>query len=192
MPNGNYVLKYSCGQAILFSPFFFLAHCYAKLNDTFPADGFSVPSQFMISMGCLLMAFLGMWVLRRILLRYFSDSSVAVSLILLVLGTNYFEYGTLGSALTHSNLFTLYALLILLTIRFYEKPTYWKAVGIGGLVGLAALVRPTEILSALIPLLWGLTPNFRSSLADKMEFSKRIYPSWRLLLPPVFWWVRCN
>ncbi|MBV6429664.1 MAG: hypothetical protein KIPDCIKN_04239 [Haliscomenobacter sp.] len=176
LPNGNYVLKYSCGQAILFSPFFFLAHWYAKANDTFPADGFSVPYQFMISMGCLLMAFLGMWVLRRILLRYFSDFSVAVSLILLVLGTNYFEYGTLGSALTHSNLFTLYALLILLTIRFYEKPTYWKAVGIGSLVGLAALVRPTEILSALIPLLWGLTPNFRSSLADKMEFFKTHLP----------------
>lgn len=176
LPNGNYVLKYSCGQAILYAPFFFVAHAFATWSGQYPADGFSLPYQFMIAFGSLLGAFLGLFVLRWVLLRYFSDRSTAITLLLLVLGSNYLEYASITGAMTHNYLFTLYALLLATTIRFYEKPTYWSALGIGAIIGLAALVRPTEIMTALIPVLWGIRSNLRASIAEKLTFFKSNLP----------------
>lgn len=176
LPNGNFVLKYSCGQAILYAPFFFVAHAYASWSGQYPADGFSLPYQFMIAFGSLLVAFLGLFVLRRVLLRYFSDQSTAITLLLLVLGSNYLEYASITGAMTHNYLFTLYALLLASTIRFYEKPGYRAALGIGVIIGLAALVRPTEIMTALIPVLWGIRPDLRTSIAEKLLFFKSNLP----------------
>lgn len=176
LPNGNFVLKYSCGQAILYAPFFFVAHAYTSWSGQYPADGFSLPYQFMIAFGSLLVAFLGLFVLRRVLLRYFSDQSTAITLLLLILGSNYLEYASITGAMTHNYLFTLYALLLASTVRFYEKPTYWSALGIGAIIGLAALVRPTEIMTALIPILWGIRPDLRTSIAEKLLFFKSNLP----------------
>lgn len=170
--SGNYVMKYSLGQAILYAPYFLIAHAWASMSDAFPADGFSHPYQLMIALGSLLTAFLGLLVLRRVLLRFFNDWSVAITLILLAFGSNYLEYASITGAMTHNYLFTLYALLLAVTIRFYEKPGYLKALAIGLIVGLSALVRPTEIITALIPLLWGFEFPLRKGLAEKVQFVK--------------------
>ena len=171
--NGNYVFKYSCGQALLYTPFFFIAHAYASMSDQFPADGFSLPYQFMIGFGSLLVAFLGLFILRRVLLKFFSDQTTAFTLILLVFGTNYLEYASITGAMSHNYLFTLYCILLSLTIGFYEKPSALKAIGIGLVIGFAALVRPTEIICALIPLLWGLQTPLKASLSEKLVFFKK-------------------
>lgn len=154
-PGGNRVIKYSSGQALQYLPWFLCGHFGAKLLG-YPADGFSLPYQFAISMGSLLVAMLGLWFLRKILLRYFSDPAVAITLLLVALGTNYLEYTAFHGALTHNWLFTLYAILTYSTIRFYEKPSYLLAGVIGVLVGWAALTRPTDIIAAIIPLGWGI------------------------------------
>lgn len=154
--SGNYVMKYSVGQAIQFSPFFFIAHAWASNSTAYPADGFSFPYQFMISMGSLLIAFLGLFYLRKSLLFYFEDKAVAWTLLGIVLGSNYLAYSAIGGAMTHNTLFTLYSLLLYQTIQFYRTPNYAKAIAIGLLVGLAALTRPTELIALLIPVLWGV------------------------------------
>lgn len=154
-PSGNYVMKYSCGLAVQYLPFFLTAHVLAPALG-YPADGFSRPYQVAIGLGSLLVALIGLWWLRRNLLHYFSDSATALVLVMLVLGTNYLDYSAINGAMTHNYLFTLYAGLIALTIAYYANPSMLKAAGIGLLVGLAALTRPTEILAAMIPLLWGI------------------------------------
>lgn len=154
-PSGNYVMKYSSGLAVQYLPFFLTAHVLAPALG-YPADGFSLPYQAAISWGSLLVAFLGLWLLRRNLLRHFSDTATAITLLLIVFGTNYLDYSAINGAMTHNYLFTLYAALVAVTASWYDRPTLLKATGIGFLVGLAALTRPTEILTALIPLLWGV------------------------------------
>jgi len=54
--SGNYVMKYSLGQAVLMSPAFFAAHVWASNSLSYEADGFSHPYQFMISMWSLLVS----------------------------------------------------------------------------------------------------------------------------------------
>src|SRR3990170_1398176 len=73
-PSGNKVNKYAIGQAVLFSPFFFLAHGYALLTGTIPADGYSLPYQFAIWFGGLLFSVLGLIWLRKVLMGYVTDN----------------------------------------------------------------------------------------------------------------------
>jgi len=152
---GNEVMKYSMGLALQYSPFFLIAHALAEPLG-YPADGFSRPYQLAISLGSLFMALLGLWLLRRVLLRYFSDGVTAVTLLTIAFATNYLNYSTIDGAMTHNWLFTIYTLLIWQTIRFYDSPSKRKGLTIGLLVGIATLTRPTEIIACLIPVLWGI------------------------------------
>jgi hypothetical protein len=173
--SGSRVMKYSAGLAVQYLPFFLLGHSLAAPLG-YPADGFSLPYQLAISLGSLLVAILGLWFLRRILLIYFHDKSVAAVLLLLVFATNYLDYTAINGAMTHNYLFTLYALLIWLSMRFYQAPSAGKSLGIGLLLGLMALTRPTEVIAVLIPLFWGV-PHWLG-LRERLSF---LLQKWRLL-----------
>lgn len=166
--SGNYVLKYPIGLAVLYSPFFAIAHTWASYHSEYAADGFSYPYQIMISLGSLLVALLGLWCLRIVLLHYFEDKMVAATLLVLVLASNYLEYGSITATMTHSWLFSLYALLLLLTIKFYRHPKNSLAIGIGLCVGIIALTRPTEIIACLIPICWHV--NNKKEISARFAF----------------------
>lgn len=154
-PNGGTVIKYSSGMAVAYTPWFFLAHALAGPLG-WPADGLSPPYQVAVTIGCLLYVLLGLWLLRSVLLRSFSDRWTASLLLLLVFGTHHLQLAAWdGTLLTHPLLFTLYAALLLATLRWHERPTVGRAVAIGALAGFATLVRPSEAVCLLIPLLWG-------------------------------------
>ena len=153
---GNYIFKYSMGQALQYLPWFAVAHVVATPLG-YPADGYSMPYQAAIAWGSILVAILGLYVARRNLLVYFSDKTTALALFLLVFGTNYLNYASVDGAMTHNWLFTCLSLLLFATIRFYQKPGLGWAVAIGGLLGWAALTRPTEMVAVIIPLLWGVS-----------------------------------
>ena len=162
--SGNYVMKYSSGQSILMAPYFFIGHQVAKHSKAYPADGFSFPYQLSIGLGMLLYAFLGLFVLRKVLLVYFKDSTVALTLIALVAGTNYLNYAAIDQAMTHSTLFMMYTLILWASIQFHKKPVMGRAALLGALTGFATLIRPTEIISVILPVLWGV-----SSIRDARE-----------------------
>ncbi len=166
-PSGNWVMKYPMGQALQFLPWFAAAHVLARPLG-YPTDGFSKPYQAAISWGSLFIALLGLWFLRKVLKEYFSDNIVAAVLICLVFGSNYLEYASITGAMTHNWLFTLNTLLIFSTIQFYRRPTFGWAAVIGLLLGWATITRPTEIVSAIIPLFWGI--NSWQSLKDRFVF----------------------
>ncbi|MBI1224779.1 MAG: hypothetical protein GC192_06045 [Bacteroidetes bacterium] len=170
--NGNQVMKYSSGMAVLYLPFFAIGHGLAKLTN-YPADGFSLPYQAAVHLGGVFMAILGLWFLRKTLLHYFPDRIVGWVLLLISLGTNFFNYATFDAANAHGWLFMLLALLTYLTIRWYERPKLRITIGIGACIGLAALVRPTEILFAIVPLLWGI--GSLSEFQQRLNFFKKNY-----------------
>ncbi|MEM9821890.1 MAG: hypothetical protein AAF985_12495 [Bacteroidota bacterium] len=167
LENGNYIMKYPIGLAIQMFPSFVIGGVLAKVMG-YPLDGFSYPFQLSISFGSLFVAFIGLWFCRKILLRYFDDQSTALGLLVLAFATNYLNYSAIDGAMTHNFLFTLYALLIWLTIRWYEKPTLKISTAVGAIIGLATITRPVELISVLIPLLWGL--NGFSDLPQRLTF----------------------
>ena len=170
--NGNFVMKYPIGMALQYTPAFFLAHTYCKITGQFPADGFSFPYQLMISLWSFFIAILGLYFLRKILLVYFSEQTVAVTLLALVAGTNYLNQAAIDNAMTHNYLFTLYVLIIYFTIRFYKNPKTKTTLLLGVLCGLATITRPTELISVMIPFIWALNIFSKAAIIARFNFLK--------------------
>jgi hypothetical protein len=132
-----------------------------------------------------LWAFVGLWYLRKLLLKLnFTEGVTATVLLLYVLATNYVEYAGISSPQTHSYIFTLYAILLLTTIRFYETPSVKKAIGIGLCLGFAILTRPTEIITIAIPIFWGVYN--KDTLMQRINFIKKHFSKYALAAALVF------
>jgi hypothetical protein len=153
-PNGNLVGKYTIGVSILESPWFALGHIVAK-NSRFKADGFSAPYQYCIAFGAVVYCILALFLLRKVLLRYYSDEVSAIALLLLICATNAIQYISIDSAQSHSYIFPLYAMVLYFTLKWHEKPSLKWAGAIGFTIGLATICRPTELIMLFIPLFWG-------------------------------------
>ncbi len=155
-PEHGMVIKYTSGIAILLSPFFWLAHLVAPVFG-YPADGLSLPYQYILSSGGMLAVLIGLWMLRKSLLVFFGEKLTTLLLVLVVLGTNYFQLMTFdGTLLTHNFLFMFYAILLWNTIRWHQDFQWIHAIGIGISVGWITLLRPSEAVAVLIPLLWNI------------------------------------
>ncbi|MCK5776662.1 MAG: glycosyltransferase family 39 protein, partial [Bacteroidales bacterium] len=151
--NGDYVFKYLIGVSIMESPFFLLGHLIAE-NTKHEADGFSPPYQYAIAFGAVIFCILAIFLLRTLLLRFFSDRSTAISLVLLVTATNLIQYVSIDSGMSHSYIFPLYVIVIYTTIKWHSKPSILWASLTGLTIGLATICRPTEAIMLFIPLLW--------------------------------------
>jgi hypothetical protein len=174
--NGNYVMKYSSGMAIMYLPFFTAAHVLARPLG-YPPDGFSAPYQFAIQLGGFLMAMLGLWYLRKLLLLYYDDKAVAITMLVLVWASNYLTYSTIDSGMSHNWLLTIYVFLLLNTHYFYQTFKLKYAIRIGLLVGMATLTRPTDLLGCLIPLLWGMERISLPAIKDRFQLIAKNYRS---------------
>lgn len=78
--SGHWVMKYSSGTAFAMLPAFITANTFATVK-----DGFSMPYQLAIQIEWLLLSFIGLYLLRRFLLFYYTDGVTAITLLLLVL-----------------------------------------------------------------------------------------------------------
>lgn len=155
--DGLHVMKYSMGMAILYLPFFLLGCLGAFLFD-FPIDGFSVPFQQALFFGGIVYSLIGLWVLTKVLNHFFSWKVAALVLVLITLGTNYMVHVTMygQNAMSQNYLFTGYALMLWLTIKWHENQKKKYAILVAFVGGLMTLSRPTEIVVFLIPVLWGI------------------------------------
>lgn len=177
---GNKVLKYSSGHALTMAPFFFIGHFIALNSNQYESDGFSYPYQKSIGIGMLLYAFIGLFFLRKFLVKHFEDNTVTFFLIVLVIGTNYLNYVAIDLALTHNVLFALYAILLYTTDKFYKNPNLVLAFVIGAACGLLTLIRPSEIISVIIPLFWGI--SFTNFFSERLTFMALNYKKYLLAI----------
>lgn len=169
-PQGNWVMKYSMGLAVIYAPFFFIGHCITLLTD-YPADGFSLPYQYALSYGYLLYIIIGIFLLRKVLLKFFNDKVTTIVLLIIIFGTNYFHVAIFSTAMPHGWLFTIFALILWLTMRWHETFRMKYAILLGVVMGLAILSRPTEIVCLLIPFLWGV--KNKAGIKEKITLFKQ-------------------
>jgi hypothetical protein len=155
LENGNWVIKYSMGMAVIYLPFFLLGHASAFLFD-YPMDGYSDPYNWWMTFGSFFYLVAGIFILRKVLLEFFTEKISAALIIIVVLGTNYYQIHTINHGMPHIYLFTLYALLVWQTIKWHKKPTLWGATILGSIIGIMILSRPSEIIAIFIPLFWGV------------------------------------
>jgi hypothetical protein len=147
------VFSTTMGMAILYAPFFITGHMFALLFG-FAADGFSSPYQVAIAVGGLCWSAIGIWILRKILLSFFTEKTAALTMVAIVVATGYFNLAAFNGGATENILFTLYLSLLFLTTRFLSFPSYGIAAGIGIVAGLVLLTRLFDGLLVVTLLLY--------------------------------------
>jgi hypothetical protein len=172
-PNGKPILRMTMGLSMLWLPFFLAAHAAAHWLGV-STLGYSWPYSLAIVLAAMTYLFIGLIFLRKLLLRYFSDLSAAVTLILVVAATNLAYYVLSEPGMTHVYNFALFNLFIWLSFKWTDKPGLLTSVGLGLLAGLIVLIRPVNVLILLFPALIGVT-----SLKD---LSGRITGAWKWIL----------
>ncbi|MBI3519216.1 MAG: hypothetical protein HY062_07640 [Bacteroidetes bacterium] len=155
--NGNWVMKYPMGMAILYYPFYVIGDKMAHVLG-YPEDGFSLPYQLSVLYGCFVYTVIGLIAFRKVLLHFFTDKVAAVTLLLIVFGTNYLLHVSIHAqpAMVHNVVFSLHALTIYFTIKWYKEFKVKYIVALGITIGLAAISRPPEILIVLVPLFYNV------------------------------------
>jgi hypothetical protein len=119
--------------------------------------------------------------LGRELRRYFTDNVAALTLLVIGLGTNLFNYASHEVLMSHGVLFTVNVLLIHYTRRWYASGQLTNAICLGLVAGFMVLIRPSEAMLLSVPVLWGLTSW--PAAAERLRFWQRLWG--QTLLVPV-------
>jgi len=193
LDKGGYAFKYLGGVAVMELPFFYVGHAIANMTDA-PEDGFSWPYQYAVLFGAIFWFMTGCFILRKVLLRYYSETITALTLLLVCLASNILQYVSVDGAMSHVFIFPLYALMLWLTIRWHEKPKVPTALFIGLVAGLATISRPTELIIVFIPVLWGLESSGKLKSKWSLVKQNRLHVLWAALggiigiLPQLLYW----
>lgn len=168
------VPKVTYGIAFFYTPFFLIA----KLFSNSDSSGYEAIYSWSIHYGCMLYVLLGIWFLRKILLKWFSDLVIAITIFLLLFATNLFYYTLAESESVHGILFFLISFFLYHVIKWHDSSSkaslFWFMLS----AGFICLIRPTECLVLLFPLLIGVTD--KPSMIEKL---KRILSlKWFLIL----------
>jgi hypothetical protein len=175
-PTGQ-VNMHTTGVALLLLPFFLVSLLFAKLFG-YSVDGLSQPFQIGVSIGALFYCLLGLFFLRKLLLKNnFEDKIIAAIIFFLFAGTSLLFY-TLGApSMSHVYSFCLITCFLYASNLFFlsgEK----KYLFIASLIlSLIILVRPVNVIIVLF------LPFFCNSFKDFFVKIKYVFSSYRQFLP---------
>jgi hypothetical protein len=157
------VPKVTYGVAFFYAPFFLIANLFSAPN----SSGYEAIYSWSIHYGCVIYVLLGFWFLRKVLLTWFTDLVVAISLFLLLFATNLFYYTLSESESVHGILFFLISLFLYHVIKWHNTKSKSSLLWFMLCAGFICLIRPTECLVLLFPLLIGVTNKI--SVIEKLN-----------------------
>lgn len=189
-PNGKPVLRMTMGLAILWFPFFLLAHLFAHLLGI-STLGYSYPYSFSIFVAAIFYLFVGLVFLRKILLNYFNDWVSGITMLLVVLATNLMYYVISEPGMSHVFSFALITMFLYFTFEWINKPMAFQSSVLGLLFGLIVLIRPVNGFVLVFPLLIGI--NSISELKTRLLFNLKCIvlaggSAFLIVLPQLLYW----
>lgn len=192
-PKRKPVIKMGMGLAVMNSPFFLGGHLWALVTGA-PADGYSAPYETAIWLAAVFYMALGIWFLGRFLLRYVCLATTLLIVLLTVLATNLFNYTTNQPGMSHAASFAMIAVFVWLTDQWNRQLSWKNSVWLSVIFGLIVLIRPTNAIVVLLPVLWKV--QSMSSLREKLDKIISNYPkillmiiiSFLLFLPQMLYW----
>lgn len=186
--DGNQYVKMTSGLAYLYSPFFFVAHAFALVNDSFAANGFSTPYKFALLLSDLVFALFGLWFLGKLLLRWFSQRAVISTLIVIFTGTN-LAYYSFVSPMSHVYNFALVSMILFWFYKYLDHQKLKYVLLLGLACGLLVLIRPTNIIALIFPLVMLV---FNRSAVEFPKFLKHlalaVLVAFLVCLPQLLYW----
>jgi len=151
--------KYTYGVSLMVSPLFFTAAVVSRIAGIDDENGFSMLYMRMMSLAAVIYMVLGMWLLKKFLDFYFRPAIGFFVITLVFLGTNLFIYSLLDGMMSHVYSFFLFALFLYTLKRYLLAPTGRLFLLLCLSLSLAVLIRPTNILLALLFFSWDGRPG---------------------------------
>jgi hypothetical protein len=149
---GRWLDVHPIGVAVLMLPFFLAAHALTWWSNL-PRDGFSLYYQYIVGAAGIAYLAAGLAILRRLLLRHFSEPVVLATLVAVTFGTNLFHYAVYDSTYSHAFSFCLVALFLLLLEDWWDSATAGRSAVLAAVAAMIILVRHTNgIFLAFVPL----------------------------------------
>ena len=152
--DGEYLNKYTCGVAYFLTPFYLITLASVSPDWRTEDKIFTDPFAYSVAFGGFVIGFLGLVLLRKVLLREYKDKIVSWTLVSVFLGTNLFHYSTKEMGMSHVYSFTIIAFLLWHVPRFYKQTNWGNAFLLGLSFGWLVLIRPTNIVVGLFILLY--------------------------------------
>lgn len=173
-PTHHFVPKVTYGMAFFYSPFYLLAKLFSNSNTT----GYESIFSWFVHFGCIIYILIGLWFTRKTLLFWFNELVTSVAVLLLFFGTNLFYYTVSESESVHGILFCLISIFLHHVIKWSKSNSKLDFLIFILCAGFICLIRPTECLVLLFPLLIGVTDKL--AMIDKLK--KILSLKWFLFL----------
>ncbi len=190
---------YSIGPAILWAPFYAVAHLFALAGGQI--DGYSHRELLAPSLATSFYGLLGLGLSYSFIKKIFTRTSAAAAVLSIWLGTNLIYYLTFDASLAHGLGFFSVALLLWFWQKWQGKvltnKNWWRWFLLGLLVGLAGLVRWQLLaVGAVLPgldLLWRIIKYlyYRKYKLTRANLIKLVLVSFGAVLaflPQMFAW----
>ncbi len=149
--------NFSLGISIIWIPIYFvadiLAIIFSKFDSSIIRNGYSDIYQIVLGIGNIFFVVSGLFLLSKILLKFFSKEITALSIILILFSTNLFYYSAIDVVNTHPFSFFGTSLLIYLYFKFKENKKFKIIFMQGIILGLMTASRMQDALLILIPIL---------------------------------------
>ncbi|WP_133162619.1 hypothetical protein [Flavipsychrobacter stenotrophus] len=165
---GRRTNMYAIGTSLFELPCFLIAWAWSDNVAGYNPDGYSVPFQIAGRLSNILWVMLGLFVLRRFLKVYFTDTVTAIVLACIAFGTNLYTYSTFIPGMSHPYVFVILSCILYYTQRWYAQGKPSQLYMLGALAGLAVITRPIAIIIFLITLLWEV--NSLESLKLRLSY----------------------
>ncbi|MEQ9065037.1 MAG: hypothetical protein RIE58_12765 [Vicingaceae bacterium] len=190
MANGKRVSKALMGVSVMYAPFFFLGHFHTYFTDE-PQNGYSVFYEMYLNMAGVFWALIGLYFLRKVLLRFYNEGIVALTLLLLAIGTN-LHYYTMGeSMMSHVYSFSTAAIFLWLSLLWRENMSFRNSAIMGLVGGLIVLIRPVNATVFILPMFFYLEKLQKVGGLNFKQFQPIIWMALFViisLLPQLFYW----
>lgn len=186
LENGKSIDLYHMGLAFVEAPAYLTGHFFANILD-FKTDGFSIPYYISFVIYMFLILFIGLLYLRKLLLLFFNDTISALSLLVILAGSNLFITFYDSLTLPHTALFSLNSIFLYFTFLHFKNKSRSSLIISALILGLTVAIRPTQVLFGIIPLIL-----FYKIYTSKIRYISimLIYPLMGLLwnIPQILYW----
>ena len=152
-------VKYPVGTAVLMAPFFLAAHLLALLLTPEAADGYSVIYQYATAFAALFYCIAGLILLYRILQRYYHRLTALLVCVCIYFGTMLPVYAAENASYSHAYAFAAVTFFLWLVLTGKDLAGHGYSFLLGICLGLIFLIRNTDVIIALVYLLFGFGRN---------------------------------
>ena len=177
---GKALSVFTCGVAILWTPFFLIAH-FASIFLGLEANGYTHLYFGMVLVAGIVYTYIGLVFLYLFLRDFFNHRVSLITVVLIFLATNVFFYSILlGAGMSHVYSFAMVSAYLYFSNRFIKTPSLKYLILLGVPFALAVLIRPTNIISGLYLFLFGVYNA--ASFSERWRFWISNYKSVLILL----------